>query len=96
MKNYSDEAKTQKKINVKKIVTLKEVTNTTFEEIKFKIDNLEDLKKIKSLSKKNGKTKIYFKISDKNNSYYFSLKEKRFIDNKLINQLKMNENLLID
>jgi DNA polymerase III, alpha subunit len=60
MKNYSDELKTQKRINVKKIVTLKEVMNSSFDEIKFKINSLEELTKLKHLDKKNGKTKNIF------------------------------------
>ena len=62
MKNYTDEAKTQRKINVKKIVTLKEVLNYNFDELKFKINNLKELAKLKNLSKKDGKTKITFQI----------------------------------
>ena len=54
MKNYTDDAKIQKKINVKKIVTLKEVLNRNFDELKFKINDLEELAKLKSLSKKAG------------------------------------------
>ena len=96
MKNYADEAKTQRKINVKKIVTLKEVVNSNFEELKFKINNFEELTKLKNLSKKDGKTKITFQISDKDNNYTFALNDKRYIDNNLINELKIRENILLD
>jgi len=96
MKNYTDEAKTQRKINVKKIVTLKEVVNSNFEELKFKINNFEELTKLKNLSKKDGKTKITFQISDKDNNYTFALNDKRYIDNNLINELKIRENILLD
>ena len=96
MKNYSDEAKTQKKINVKKIVTLKEVINSNFDELKFKINSIEELTKLKSLSRKDGKTKITFQISDNHNNYTFILKDKRNIDNNLINELKIRENILLD
>ena len=96
MKNYADEAKTQKKINVKKIVSLKEVLNRSFEELKFKINNFGELTKLKNLSKKDGKTKITFQISDEENNYTFVLNDKRNIDNNLINQLKIRENIIID
>ena len=96
MKNYSDEAKTLKKINVKKIVTLKEVINSNFDELKFKINSIEELTKLKSLSRKDGKTKITFQISDNHNNYTFILKDKRNIDNNLINELKIRENILLD
>ena len=96
MKNYSDEARTQKRIIVKKIVSLKEIIESDFDEIKFKIKDLNELSKINSLSKKNGKTKVYFEIEDNKNYYIFSLKDKRYIDNTLINKLKIRENIIID
>ena len=96
MKSYTDEAKIQKKINVKKIVTLKEVINSNFDELKFKIKNIDELMKLKKLSKEGGKTKISFEISDKDNNYTFVLSDKRNIDNSLINELKIRENILID
>ena len=37
MKNYSDGARTQKRIIVKKIVSLKEIIESDFHEIKLKI-----------------------------------------------------------
>ena len=96
MKNYIDDEKIQKKINVKKIVVLKEVLNTTIEELKIKINNLEDLNKLKNLDKKNGKTKITIQISDENKNYIFVLKDKRNIDNNLINELELRKNVVFD
>ncbi len=96
MKNYIDDAKTQRRINVKKIVTLKEVFNNNFDELKFKFNNLEELKKLISLSKNEGKTKITFQISDDDNKFTFSLNDKRYIDNNLINELKIRENIIIE
>ena len=96
MKNYTDESKTQKKINVKKIISLKQVLNKNFDELKFKINNIEDLIKLKKLSKEGGKTKIKFQIEDKENNYTFVLNDRRNIDNNLINELNIRENILID
>jgi len=96
IKNYSDESKTQRKINVKKIVTLKEILNSSFDKLNFKINNIDELTKLKNLSKKDAKTKITFQISDDVNSYTFSLNDKRYVDNNLINELKIRENILID
>ncbi len=96
MKTYADDKKTQKRINVKKIVTLSEVLNSNFSELKFKFNDIEEITKLKSLSKKDGKTKISFKISEKGINYTFSLTDKRYIDNNLINKLKIRENILID
>ena len=95
-KNYSDEEKTQKKINVKKIITLSEVLNRNFDKLKFKINSINDLSKLKKLNKEGGKTKITFQISDEENDYTFVLNDKRNIDNNLINELKIRENILLD
>ena len=69
--------------------------NSNFDELKFKINNFEELTKLKNLSKKDGKTKIIFQISDKDNNYTFALNDKRYIDNNLINELKIRENIVI-
>ena len=94
MKNYSDELKTQKKINVKKIVNLNEVLNKNFDQLKFKINTLDELIKFKKLTKDSGKTKVIFEISDKDNNYTFVLNDKRNVDNNLINELNIRENIL--
>ncbi len=96
MKNYIDETKTQRRINVKKIVSLKEVLNSNFDELKLKINDLHELKKLKKLSNNEGKTKITFQITDNDVNYTFLLKHKRNIDNDLINELQIRENILID
>ena len=42
-KNFTDENKTQKRINIKKIISLKEVINKPMEEIKIKVNNIDEL-----------------------------------------------------
>tara|TARA_B100001175_G_scaffold16407_1_gene12499 strand:- start:2266 stop:5676 length:3411 start_codon:yes stop_codon:yes gene_type:complete len=96
IKNFTDDAKTQKKINVKKIVTLKEMLNRSFDELNFKLNNIDELVKLKNLSKESGKTKITFQVSDNENNYTFILRDKRNIDNNIINELKIRENIIID
>ena len=96
IKSYSDDAKTQKKINVKKIVTLTEVLNRNFDELKFKLNTIDELSKLKKLSKEGAKTKITFQISDDENDYTFVLNDKRNIDNNDINELKIRENIVVD
>ena len=94
MKNYVDEKKTQKKINVKKIITLKEVINKPINLLNFKFSDLSELKKIKLLKKNGGKTTIKFEIQDKQLNIVFNLKDKRKIDLKQLNTLKIKENLI--
>ena len=96
MKNYIDEKKTQKKINVKKIITLKEVINKPIDLLKLKFNDLSELEKIKHLKKNEGKTSIKFELLDKRNKLVFDLKDKRKIDFKQLNSLKIKENLILD
>ena len=96
MKNYIDEKKIQKKINVKKIVTLKEAINKPIDLLKLKFNNLSELEKIIHLYKDKGKTTIKFELQDKNNKLVFDLKDKRKIDFKQLNSLKIKENLILD
>ena len=70
--------------------------NKNFDELKFKINNIEELAKLKKLRKEGGKTKITFQVTDGDNKYIFVLNDKRNIDNNLINELKIRENIIID
>ena len=92
----TQEKKTQKKINVKKIITLKEVINKPIDLLKLKFNNLSELQKIKYLKKDGGKTSIKFELQNKQNKLVFDLKDKRKIDLKQLNSLKIKENLILD
>ena len=96
LKNYINEKKTQKKINVKKIITLKEVINKPIDSLKLIFHELSELEKIKHLNKDKGKTTIKFELQDKQNKLIFDLKNKRKIDFKQLNSLKIKENLIIE
>ena len=41
VKNYVDESKVQKKINIRKIISMKEVIDRPIDQVKIKIKNLE-------------------------------------------------------
>ena len=86
----------KKKINVKKIVSLKEVLNKPIKELKIQINNIDGLNKFKLLSKKKGITKITIEIIEDKKTYIFLLNESRYLDQKLINSLKISENILIN
>ncbi len=95
IKNFQDESKTQKKINVKKIISLKEVINKPIEEIKIQISKIDEINKLSSFNIKEGKTKVVIEISENNKTFTFELKDKRKIDLKLINSLDFKENISI-
>jgi len=96
IKNYLDENKTQKKINVKKIISLKEVLNSSIEEVNIEINDIQELDKIKSLETKEGKTRVKVHVTSEDKTFTFLLKDRRNIDYKLINILKNNENIKIN
>ena len=96
IKNYSDETKTQKRINVKKIISLKEIINKPIKKITFKFNDIHDLKKLKKLDKNNGETEVKVVVDKNNEIHIFSLKSKRKINNQLLNTLNLAENVLIE
>ena len=96
IKNFVDDNKTQKRINVKKMISLKELTNKQIKNITFKFNNINDFHKIRNLSSINGETEIYI-IYDKDNKIHkFQLKNKRKVNNHLLNTLNLVENLVIE
>ena len=96
IKNYSDENKTQKRINVKKIISLKEVVNKPIKNLTLKFNNFDDLKIIKDLSKSDGETSVKLIIDKDNHLFSFYLKDRRKVDNKLLNSLDLVKNLEIE
>ena len=93
IKSYN-EAKTQRRINVKKIVSLQEVINKPLENVTFECLNLADIDKLKSLSKKDGNTRVKILYKKDKEELIFELKDKRKLDNKLINLLNLTENVV--
>ena len=96
IKNYSDENKNQKRINVKKLISLKELTDKPIKNITFKFKNLNEFKKLKNLSLIGGETNIKILLSENDQIFTFSLKDKRKLNNQLLNTLNLVENVLID
>ena len=91
IKNISDDDNRFKKINVKKIVSLKEVINKPIKEITFNTKEIKSIENIPNLTKENGSTevKIIFKNDEKKITY--KLKNKRKIDRKSLESLKTDK-----
>ena len=96
MKNYSDENKLQKRVNVKKIISLKKLINKPISKITLSFQNIEDLKKLSNLKKKDGETEVKFLIKKNSKTFTFFLKDKRKVNNELLNSLNLTENVVID
>ena len=96
MKTYSDENRNQKRINIKKIVSLNDLVNKPIKSIAFKFDNFKDLKKIIDLNQKDGETIVKIYVENNGEIYTFKLKNKRNVNNKLINSLNLVKNVIIE
>ena len=75
---------------------LKEVVNKPIKNLTLKFNNFDDLKIIKDLSKSDGETSVKLIIDNDNHLFSFYLKDKRKVDNKLLNSLDLVKNLEID
>ncbi len=95
VKNFSDESRLQKKINIKKITSMKKVIDEPLAEVKIKINDLNEINKINNLSTKGGKTKVKIDIEIDKKKISFELKDKRKIDHKMLNLLRKEANIEI-
>jgi len=91
IKLFSNDESKQKRINVQKIVSLKDLINKPINEVTFDLKSLNELEIISEFLLKNGDTSINIKLSDKNNDFKFQLENKRNIDRKSINLLRNKE-----
>ncbi len=87
-KNISDENNRFKRINVKKIASLKNLLNKPISNVEIFIDNQKSIEMIEKILSKSGNTEVKIKIKDEKNKYIFNLKNKRFVDRKHLNLLK--------
>ena len=94
VKNLIDDKTKQFKVNVKKILSLKDVINKSLKDITFEFSNFNELSILKSLSKENAKTKVKFIINDNQRKLFFELKDRRYLDQKIINSLNLDQNIL--
>ncbi len=91
LKSVSKDDNRLRRINVNKIVSLKDLVNKPINEVVFNLKSLKELDEISKFLSNNGNTLIKIKISDKNKDFDFQLKNKRNIDRKTINLLRNKE-----
>ena len=85
--------KYKKKINIRKIISMKEVIDKPLDEVTIKIKNIDDITKIKKLSLEGGKTRVIIDVEVDKKRMSFQLSEKRKIDNKMLNLIRNVENI---
>ena len=91
VKSISDSENRFKRINVQKIVSLKDLLNKPINEVKFHLKSSKELEEISKFLSDTGETLVKIKLSDGNNDLYFKLQKKRNIDRKTINLLRNKE-----
>ena len=87
-KNITEENNRFKRINVKKIASLKDLFNKPITEIQFKATDLKKIEEISQILNKAGNTEVKIEIKDQENHLIFKLKNKRQVDRKSLNTLK--------
>ncbi len=90
-KNISNDENQVKRINVRKIASLKELFNSNISEITLNIKSKNQLEEINKFLSEKGETLVNIKISNEKEIYNFKLKDLRNVDRKSINLLKNKE-----
>ncbi len=93
MKSFTDAAKSQKRINVKKIISLNEIANKQISNITFEFNDIKEIEKLKGLGNTSGETEVKIVINKSHEIVKLHLKNKRKIDNNLLNSLNLLENV---
>ena len=91
IKSISKDENRFKRINVQKIVSLKDLLNKPINTVTFNLKSLKELDEISKFLPKKGNTLVNIKLSDKNNDFNFQLENKRNIDRKTINLIRNKE-----
>ena len=76
-----------RRINVRKIVSLEEVTKSSYSSVEIQVRNAADLDKLYEVIKDKGDSKIKISIEDNNKNYLFELKYKRRFDHETLKYL---------
>ena len=81
------------RINVKKILPLDDILSKPINNLKIKIKNDKDLDILSKILVSKGNVEIIFEFLENNKKYTFKLKNKRFVDKNILNNIK-NQGIL--
>ena len=84
LKNKDNQENRFKRISVKKIISLKEITKLGYSDVYIEIDASDNLNKLYESIKEKGNSKIKISINENNKNYLFELKDKRKFDHETI------------
>ena len=80
-----------KRINVRNIVSLNEITKKAYKDVYIELDNADNLKKLYQVIKEKGNSKIKIFINQNNKNYLFELKDKRKFDYETLKYLNKEQ-----
>ena len=90
-KSTSNDLNRLTRINVQKIVSLKNLLNKPISEVKFMIKSKDQINKLSKILNKDGETKISIELKNEKNTILFKLENPRKVDRKSLNLLKNDE-----
>ena len=76
-----------RRINIRKIVSLEEITKQNYSDVHIEINTPESLSKLYESIKEKGNSKIKISIVEKESEYFFELREKRKFDYETLKYL---------
>ena len=91
VKSISNEENRFKRINVQKIVSLKNLLNSPINEVTFNINSLNEFHDLSNFLSDYGKTTININMKENGKTLNFKLKNPRKLDRKTINLIRNRE-----
>ena len=80
-----------RRINVRKIVSLEEVTKLSYNNVLIELNTSDSLKNLYETIKEKGESKIQISVEDSNKNYLFELKDKRKFDFQTLKNLNKEQ-----
>ena len=80
-----------KRINVQKIISLKNVFEKPISEVIFKVKSKDQIERLSKILNTKGDTKISIELQDNRNTLIFELENPRKVDHNSLNLLKNEE-----
>jgi DNA polymerase-3 subunit alpha len=90
-KSITNDENRFKRVNVQKIGSLKDLFNSSINEVFFEVKSDEEVKEISKILDKDGKTSININLINDNKTLTFKLKNNRNLDRKSLNLLRKRE-----
>jgi len=88
LKDLSNQNNRFKRVNIRKLVSLNEITNQSIPKITFEIEKLDNLRNFSNLISEEGKTIVKIIIKNNSKNLIFELSKKRKINPKILKSLK--------